>query len=325
MNLGGGVHLTYCSNIHPGESWPEVRANFDRHVLAVRDRLRPPGAFGIGLRLSARAAQELAEPAALAEFRAYLARERLYVFTINGFPYGTFHGQRVKEEVYLPDWRDPERLRYTNRLADLMAALLPAEAGLDGSVSSVPGAYKPALGGDADVALMVEHLLQHAAHLVALERTSGRRVALALEPEPHCFLETVAEVVDFFGRHLHSAAAARRLAALTGLDEAAAAQALRRHLGVCLDLCHAAVEFEDAPAALRRLAEAGIAVPKIQVSAGLRLPTLDAAALQALCRQQIAGYKVPKEVHFVDDAALPRSTTGKIMRHELEQRLPPVA
>ena len=56
-----------------------------------------------------------------------------------------------------------------------------------------------------------------------------------------------------------------------------------------------------------------------------RDPTLDAAALQALCRQQIAGYKVPKEVHFVDDAALPRSTTGKIMRHELEQRLPPVA
>lgn len=282
MNLGGGVHLTYCSNIHPGESWAEVRANIDRHVLAVRDRLRPAGGFGLGLRLSARAAAELSEPAALAEFQACLARERLYVFTINGFPYGTFHGQRVKEEVYLPDWRDPERLRYTNQLADLMAALLPADPALEGSVSTVPGAYKPALGGEAEVALMAEHLIRHAAHLVALAQRSGRHVALALEPEPHCFLETVTEVVDFFGRHLHSPAAARRLAALAGLDEAAAAQALRRHLGVCLDLCHAAVEFEDAAAAVRRLAEAGIAVPKIQVSAGLRLPALDADALQAL-------------------------------------------
>ena len=32
VRQGAGVHLTYCSNIHPGESWAEVRANFDRHV-----------------------------------------------------------------------------------------------------------------------------------------------------------------------------------------------------------------------------------------------------------------------------------------------------
>ena len=45
----------------------------------------------------------------------------MYVFTINGFPYGAFHGTPVKAEVYRPDWRDPERLRYTNQLADLLA------------------------------------------------------------------------------------------------------------------------------------------------------------------------------------------------------------
>ena len=123
----------------------------------------------------------------------------MYVFTLNGFPYGTFHGARVKEEVYLPDWRDPERLRYTNLLADLLADLLPpGAADLEGSVSTVPGAFKPALGGPEDVALMVEHLLRHVAHLVALRARTGRLVALALEPEPHCFLETIAEVVDFF-------------------------------------------------------------------------------------------------------------------------------
>lgn len=284
MNLGAGVHLTYCSNIHPGESWAEVRANFDRHVIAVRDRLVPDGDFGVGLRLSARAAAELSEPAVLAEFREFLARNRMYVFTINGFPYGTFHGTRVKEDVYLPDWRDPERLRYTDQLADLLADLLPADPDMEGSVSTVPGAYKPALGGPQDVALMVEHLLRHVAHLVALRARTGRLIALALEPEPCCFLETIDEVIEFFQRDLHGPAAIRRMMELTGLERAAAARALHDHLGVCLDLCHAAVEFEDAAACIRRLDVAAIRVHKMQISAGLRLPALDPEGLEALRR-----------------------------------------
>ncbi|MDE2612073.1 MAG: metabolite traffic protein EboE [Burkholderiales bacterium] len=282
MKLDAGVHLTYCSNIHPGESWAEVRANLARHVPAVRARVAPGEPFGIGLRLSSRAADELSAPEKLAELRAFLAHERLYVFTINGFPYGPFHGTRVKEGVYLPDWRDPERLRYTNRLADLLAALLPEDVSLEGSVSTVPGAFKPALGGRDDVARMVEHLLQHVAHLVALHARTGRVVTLALEPEPHCFLETTEEAAAFFAGELFTTDAAARLAALTGLAPAAAAQALRRHLGLCLDLCHAAVEFEDAAASLAALDAAGVRIAKIQVSAGLRLPALDAQALAAL-------------------------------------------
>ena len=283
MKQGAGVHLTYCTNIHPGESWAEVRANLDRHVVAVRDRLRPEGEFGIGLRLSARAASELSEPAVLAEFEDFLRRERMYVFTLNGFPYGTFHGAQVKEDVYLPDWRVPERLRYTNQLADLLAVLLPAGAAdIEGSVSTVPGAFKPALRGRDDVALIVEHLLRHVAHLIELRARSGRHVALALEPEPHCFLETIADVVAFFQQDLHGASAVRRIMELTGLDHDAAGRALHDHLGVCLDLCHAAVEFEDAADCIRQLDRAGVRVHKMQISAGLRLPVLDREALAAL-------------------------------------------
>lgn len=290
MKLGAGVHLTYCSNIHPGESWAEVRANLGLHVRAVRDRLAPQGSFGVGLRLSARAAAELSDPAVLAELRQFLADQRMYVFTLNGFPYGTFHGTRVKEQVYLPDWRDPERLRYANLLADLLAQLLPDEADLEGSVSTVPGAYKPALAGPDDVAAMAELLLQHVAHLVQLRARSGRLITLALEPEPHCFLETIGEVVGFFAGHLQGPPAVARLMALTGLDRAGAARALHDHLGVCLDLCHAAVEFEQPADCVRRLDRAGIRVLKMQISAGLRLLRLDAAALQALSRFDDAVY-----------------------------------
>lgn len=290
MNLGAGVHLTYCSNIHPGESWAEVRANLGRYVLAVRDRLAHDGGFGVGLRLSARAATELSAPAVLAEFRDFLASQRLYVFTVNGFPYGAFHGTRVKEEVYLPDWRDPERLRYTNLLADLLAELLPSDTGLEGSVSTVPGAYKPALSEAADVAAMVEHLLRHVAHLVRLHARTGRTITLALEPEPSCFLETIDEVVEFFERHLHGAVAVARLMELASLDRTEAEQALRDHLGICLDLCHAAVEYEQPAECVRQLDQAGIRVLKMQISAGLRLPRLDPQALQAVSRFDDAVY-----------------------------------
>lgn len=281
MRIGAhGDHLTYCSNIHPGESWEDVRANIERYFPAVRDRVAPGATFGIGLRLSARAARELGSGAALAEFRDFLARKNLYVFTINGFPYGPFHGTRVKEEVYLPDWRDEERLRYTDELAELLVQLLPD--GVDGSISTVPGAFKPAMQDRGDVERIAANMVRHVARLVEIKRRSGRHIALAIEPEPHCFLETIDESVRFFRDHLFSTDAADRLAGLTGLDGRAAAGALRDHLGLCLDLCHAAVEFEDAQACIRDLKQAGVRVTKLQISAGLRLPALTAHAVNAL-------------------------------------------
>ncbi len=323
MNLGAGVHLTYCSNIHPGESWAEVRANIGRYVLAVRDRLAHEGGFGVGLRLSARAATELSDPAVLAEFREFLACQRLYVFTVNGFPYGAFHGTRVKEEVYLPDWRDPERLRYTNLLADLLAELLPSDAGMEGSVSTVPGAYKPSLSEAADVEAMVDHLLRHVAHLVRLRARSGRTITLALEPEPSCFLETIDEVVEFFERHLHGPVAVARLMELASLDRTEAEQALRDHLGICLDLCHAAVEFEQPSECVRQLDQAGIRVLKMQISAGLRLPRLDPHALQAVSRFDDAVYlhQVVQQgpaglVRFTDLPDALASLQGSTAEHE---------
>lgn len=103
MNVGG-AHLTYCTNVHRGESWPDVARAIAQHVVAVKARVSPGAPFGVGLRLSASAARELAEPRTLATARAMFALHGLYVFTINGFPYGAFHGTPVKEAVYRPDW-----------------------------------------------------------------------------------------------------------------------------------------------------------------------------------------------------------------------------
>jgi sugar phosphate isomerase/epimerase len=276
---GASGHLTYCSNIHPGETWTEVRANLGRFVPSVRDQVARGRPFGIGLRLSAEAAQALARPDTMGELKAFLARENLYIFTLNGFPYGTFHGKRVKEDVYLPDWQDVKRLQYTDLLADLLAELLPEESGLIGSVSTVPGAFKPNASTPEAVQRIVDLYVRHAAHLVQVRARTGKYITLAIEPEPCCMLETVEESVAFFRDHLFSDAAAKRLAELTGLDMGKARQALHDHLGLCLDLCHAAVEFEDPAACVKQLAEANVGVYKMQVTAGLRLPKLSPEAL----------------------------------------------
>jgi hypothetical protein len=286
----GGSHLGYCTNIHPGETWDEIRANLGRHVPEVKRRVCPDAPFGLGLRLSCVAARDLARPGPMEEFADFLRRESLYVFTINGFPYGPFHGTRVKEGVYRPDWREEARLDYTNLLADLLAQWVPAGGDSGSSISTVPGAFRSAAGSTADAERIAGQLLRHAAHLVELERHTGRRIVLALEPEPCCLLETIAETVAFFRGHLHSTAAATRLGELTGLDAKAAGTALRNHLGVCLDLCHAAVEFEEPARCFGELEAAGIAVAKIQVTAGLRVPRVTAEAAEALRRLEDAVY-----------------------------------
>jgi sugar phosphate isomerase/epimerase len=283
MILPGGQHLTYCTNIHPGESWDEVRANLARHVVAVKARVCPDRPFGVGLRLSAAAAARLAEPRALEELRAFLAAQGLYVFTINGFPYGAFHGTAVKERVYRPDWLEEQRVGYSDVLARLLAALLPA--GLDvGSVSTVPGAFRERAAAPSAAGRIASALRRHARTLRDLREETGRTIVLALEPEPHCLLETTEDAVRFFEEHLLDRQAMVDFAAEIGLGRDAAEEVVRRHLGVCLDACHAAVEFEDPTGALGRLAAAGITLAKIQVSAGLRVLPPDRDSLAALER-----------------------------------------
>jgi sugar phosphate isomerase/epimerase len=276
----GDLHLGYCTNIHAGETWDETFANVDTHVRAVKARVAPDRPFGVGLRLSAAAARGLAEPAVLDAFRHYLRAKGLYVFTINGFPYGAFSGGAVKERVYRPDWLEDERLAYSDRLAELMAALVPD--GVEGSVSTVPGCFAER-GSLAQAGPRVaDRLRAHAAALWRLRERTGRVVTLALEPEPHCVLETSAHAVSFFEGHLFSRASIATFAADTGLAEGAAEDTLRRHVGACLDACHAAVEFEEPGEAVARYAAAGVRILKVQVSAGLRVAPPDAAALAAL-------------------------------------------
>jgi sugar phosphate isomerase/epimerase len=273
-HLRGEVHLTYCTNIHAGERWDEVRDSLAAHLPRIKAAVSPHTPLGVGLRLSAVATEAVGKSPAFEELCAFLADHDLYVFTINAFPYGPFHGTRVKEDVYQPDWLTPERLAYTDRTADILAALLPE--GMVGSVSTVPGTFKAVAAQRPDAArTMADAMARHAAHLVALQRRTGREIVLALEPEPCCFLETIEETLTFFNDHLHAEASAAIVAHAAGVTRGEAREALRRHLGLCYDICHGAVEFEHPADAFTRFAAAGIRVAKLQLSSALRLPQVD--------------------------------------------------
>lgn len=284
LNPDINAHLTYCSNIHAGESWEDVSHNLERYALDVKKRLAPNDMFGIGLRLSAGAASTLADDKTRQAFKQFLQDNDLYVFTLNGFPYGDFHGQPVKEDVYLPDWRDPERLDYTNTLADILADILANRVpeDLEGSISTVPGAFKALIKCESDIIEMAKNMIRHVAHLVDIQQRTGKTIVLALEPEPCCFIETTDESVAFFNDYLFADWACQYLMHLADINQQTAEAALRRHLGICLDLCHAAVEFESPKTTIDTFKSAGIKIAKLQISAGLRLSPITAESIELL-------------------------------------------
>ncbi len=262
MNLKHGLHLAYCTNVHRGETWPETFGTLEQFTLRVRDRVAPGRPFAIGLRLGAQTARELSEPAVLTSFQRWLDRENCYVFTINGFPFGRFHGGRVKEQVYLPDWTSDERVSYTNLLFDLLGELVPP--GMEGSVSTVPASYKEFIKSDQQEAALRRNLWRTVEHIAAASERTGKPLHLGLEPEPLCFLETSAEMVRFYDQ----------LAAERPGDDR-----LRRHLGVNYDTCHLAIEFEDPHQAVRRYREAGVRISKLHFSNALKVrPTPESLA-----------------------------------------------
>lgn len=311
MKLPGALgDLTYCLNIHPTQSWTEAKAALTGPVKAVKAQISPDQPFAVGLRFSAETMEELSAPELRSELRQILDNENYRPVTMNGFPYGPFHGTRVKEDVYLPDWRSNERLDYTAALAELLAELNPKGTFI--SLSTVPGAFRP-LGQGAEET-MAQHYLLAVAHLIDLEQRTGRQVALAIEPEPFCFLETIEETIRFFDAHLFSPSAVSHIALLTGLSNDEAATALPRHLGLCYDVCHAAVEFEDPAESIAMLAKAGVPVHKLQLSSALRIENGSPEARRALSR-----FNEPTYLHQL----IARGPEGLTRYSDLDEALAP--
>lgn len=263
------IQLAYGTNVHPSEGFGDIVRFLRSTSLELKRRVSPGAPLALGLYLPGSLVQELSEN----EYRRWeldqeLQRGGFEVPTLNIFPFGNFHGERVKEKVFEPDWTKPERLDYTKKAADLLLRWLP-ESGF-GSMSTHTGAYGKRSPGDPIWIAIAENFAKAALHLHRLEEKTGKRIQLALEPEPFSLVENTEELLAFYEPILLKHGAAM-LQARWGMTVSQGEALLRRHLGICFDTCHLAIVGENLPDSLSRLIAAGVPIAKAQLSVALRM------------------------------------------------------
>lgn len=263
-------HLTYCSNIHPGESWKDHFQKLKESIPEIKKKVSPVYPFGIGLRLANAASLELRKEDNLQEFQTWLNNNDCYVFTMNGFPYGGFHNTVVKDQVHAPDWLSANRVAYTIRLAQILAALLPE--GVDGGISTSPLSYKFWHTEENRHAVLMEatmNLLQVVTQLIEIKRSSGKLIHIDIEPEPDGLLGNGKEFLQWYVQYLLPVGITV-IQDRYGVNEDEASSIVREHIQLCYDVCHFAVGYEDHAHMIEQLRSLGIKTGKIQISAALK-------------------------------------------------------
>ncbi len=242
-------NLGYCTNVHAGEDLDRYLASLEQYAVDVKSRMPGEQPLAIGLWLSARTASQILIENRLAEFRAFLECKGLRAFTMNGFPYGNFHTDTVKYQVYEPDWTRPQRLDYTANLIRILTRLMPG--GSQAGISTLPLGW-PRRQFDCKKA--ADNLIRIAELLRVNELRTGKLIHLDIEPEPGCILSSSGDVVSFFRNYL--------LPGRVGND-------ILRYIRVCHDICHASVIFEDQQAAIGNYVANGIRIGKVHVSSAI--------------------------------------------------------
>lgn len=265
-------HLTYCTNIHPGQDWNTTFQSLKEYVPVIKQAISKDQPFGIGLRLSNKASEELNINGHLEAFKTWLHTNDIYVFTMNGFPYGNFHKESVKDLVHEPDWTMDERLVYTKRLFDQLAFLLPS--GLEGGISTSPISYKLWHRSDDEKSIVLkkgaEQMVEIAMYLRNLEEKTGSYMHLDIEPEPDGMLENTREVIDFYEQYLRPVGKAV-LKNKWGINASEALAIINRYITVCYDICHFSLAYEEPAWTFKKLEAANVRIGKIQVSAALKI------------------------------------------------------
>lgn len=312
-------HLTYCTNIHPGENWAGHFAALQQNFPSIKAQVSPDAPMGIGLRLSNIASVELQNGDNLNVFKQWLSDNDAYVFTMNSFPYGEFHHTVVKDQVHAPDWTTHLRVDYTLRMFQLLAQLLPA--GMEGGISTSPLSYKywhktPQLLTEA-TNIATANILRVATELVRIAQETGVYMHLDIEPEPDGILESGPEYIDWYinvllpqGRLL--------IAEKFAISEDEAEHLLKKHICLCYDVCHFAIGYEPHQEIIDELGAKGLKVGKIQISAALK------AALPENVHQRepiMAAFKKFDESTYLHQVVA-KTTAGALLRYpDLPQAL----
>ena len=253
-----GYQVGYCTNVHAGRDLPSVLENLANHCLPIRKLVALDQPLCVGLWFSEVSAAQAMQSEQLARLKNKLAEFQLVPFTLNGFPQGDFHSQVVKHRVYKPTWWQQERLDYTLNLIQLLDQILPP--GQIGSISTLPIAWGSPEPTRDQLRQAATQLVEVARVLHKLFEHTGRKIVLAIEPEPGCYLTDSASFRMFYNQFLRS-----------GVLPAGTSKIVGDYLTLCHDVCHAAVMYEDQKQELQQLKNDEIAVGKVQVSSAIQV------------------------------------------------------
>lgn len=296
MNTPYG-HLSYCSNIHPGEDWKEHFAVLQSSIPQIKAEVCPDKPMGIGLRLANQASIDLSETQNFASFKTWLMANDSYVFTMNGFPFGSFHNTAVKDKVHAPDWTTRDRTDYTIRLFTLLAELLPENLS-EGGVSTSPLSYRYWWTTPHSLEIATReatlNIISVVEVLIDLQKKTGKTLHLDIEPEPDGILENSKEFIDWYNSYLLPIGIEQLR--LKGLSAEEATKAIKTHIQLCYDVCHFAVGFEKPEDVIAKLDNEQLKVGKIQISSALRVKFSEKADEKLA---MIAQYNEPVYLHQV--------------------------
>jgi hypothetical protein len=310
MLIGQNSHLSYCTNIHAGESWEAVFKSIETYCIFLKKKVSPDAPFGIGLRLSHQAATELILDDNLQVFKDWLSQNELYVFTINGFPYGNFHNEPVKDKVHLPDWTSNDRLHYTQLLFTILAQLLPD--GIEGGISTSPLSYKHWYKTEASLIeakqIATRQLAVVVVELVKIYECEGKMMHLDLEPEPDGIIENSDEYIAFFEDYLFQEGASLVASSLScNLEEAK--EHIRNHIQLCYDVCHFAIGYEKSEEVIQKLEKHGLKIGKLQISAALKCTASAAVTINEL-QECLRKFDEPTYLH----QAVIKTINGELLK-----------
>ncbi len=311
MKLVSG-HLSYCTNIHPGESWKDHFNALKSNFPAIHQEVCGNQAMGIGLRLSNSASSDLQDTAELNEFKEWLKINNAYVFTINGFPYGNFHHAVVKDQVHAPDWTRKERVDYTLRLFRILSDLLPD--GMEGGISTSPLSYRfwfSEKEAFQNATLAATHnIIAVAEELIGISQRTGVKMHLDIEPEPDGILESASEFIDWYEQVLLPLSK-EILPGRLNISSEETEVLIKEHICLCYDVCHFAIGYESHVKLVELLGSKGIRVGKIQISAALKADIPANPEFRSEIAKAFASYNEPTYLHQV----VARKEDGHFVRY----------
>lgn len=242
--------IAYCMNVHPANNLKELYDNFNKFALPIFKEVQTSTQKNIGveLHLNHVVSEELAKQ--IEPFNQFIEKNDINIFSINNFPLIDFHQPIVKDKVYLPSWAQSERLEQTKLCAKILSQLKTNNTEL--TISTLAGSWKY---HNHDENSVLNNYMQIIRYLQDLHEQTGKKIRVALEPEPDTTLDSLASIIAFFDK-LKERLIRSNMPVEKSLE----------YIGLNFDTCHSSVLFEKPLSVILELLKKQIPIYKFHIT-----------------------------------------------------------